>query len=301
MSKLGFVGLGAMGSRITKRLLGKGHEIFGYDIFPPAKAQDLVAQGMQWVDSGRTVCEQADITFVMVTNTAALESAFGGPSGLLAGLGPGKLLIDMSTVSPSASRALAVQARQKGADMLDAPVSGSVTMVESGKLSVMVGGNRPAFERAKPVLEDIGQKVTYVGENGLALAMKVATNVSVAVQMLAFSESVVLAEKAGVPRETVIEILTSSAIASPLVQYKGPLVLQMAEQAMFTTTMMQKDMTLALELARELHVPLPTGAAVNEMLSSACAQGLGDKDFAILYKVLAQMSGLGLAEAASLK
>ena len=301
MSRLGFVGLGAMGNRITKRLLGKGHEIFGYDIFPPEKAQDLVAQGMKWADSGRTVCEQADITFVMVTNTKALESAFGGPSGLLAGLGPGKLLVDMSTVSPSASRALPAQVRQKGADMLDAPVSGSVTMVESGKLSVMVGGNRPAFERAKPVLQDIGQKVTYVGENGLALAMKVATNISVAVQMLAFSESVVLAEKAGVPRETVIEILTSSAIASPLVQYKGPLVLQMAEQAQFTTTMMQKDMTLALELARELHVPLPTGAAVNEMLSSACAQGFGDKDFAILYKVLAQMSGLGLAGAASLK
>jgi 3-hydroxyisobutyrate dehydrogenase-like beta-hydroxyacid dehydrogenase len=299
MSRLGFVGLGAMGSRITQRLLGKGHEVTGFDIFPPAKAQDLVARGMKWAESGRAVCEQADITFVMVTNTAALQSAFAGPNGLLAGLGPGKLVIDMSTVSPTASRALAVQVRQKGADMLDAPVSGSVTLVEQGKLSVMVGGSRATFERARPVLEDIGQKVTYVGENGLALAMKVATNVSVAVQMLAFSESVVLAEKAGVPRETVIEILTSSAIASPLVQYKGPLVLKMAEQAQFTTSMMQKDMTLALELARELHVPLPTGAAANEMLSSACAQGLGEKDFATLYKVLAQMSGLGLAEAAS--
>jgi 3-hydroxyisobutyrate dehydrogenase len=292
MSKLGFVGLGAMGSRITKRLMSKGHEVTGFDIFPKEKAQSLIAAGMKWGDSGRAVCQAADFTFSMVTNTAALQGASEGPNGLLAGLGPGKLLIDMSTVSPAVSRALAVKVREKGADMIDAPVSGSVSLVESGKLSVMVGGDRATFERAKPVLADIGQKVTYVGANGLALAMKVATNVSVAVQMMALAESVVLAEKAGVPREIVIEILTNSAIASPLVQYKGPLVLQMPEQAQFNTTMMQKDMTLALELGRELHVPLPTGAATNELLSSACAQGFGEKDFAILYKVLAHMAGV---------
>jgi len=292
MSKLGFVGLGAMGSRITKRLMSKGHEVTGYDIFPKEKAQDLISAGMKWADSGRAVCQAADFTFCMVTNTAALQGASEGPNGLLAGLGPGKLLIDMSTVSPAVSRALAAKVREKGADMIDAPVSGSVSMVESGKLSVMVGGEPAAFERAKPVLSDIGQKVTYVGKNGLALAMKVATNVSVAVQMMALAESVVLAEKAGVPREIVIEILTNSAIASPLVQYKGPLVLQMPDQAQFNTIMMQKDMTLALELGRELHVPLPTSAATNEILSSAIAKGLGEKDFAILYKVLSEMAGV---------
>jgi len=292
MSNLGFVGLGAMGSRITKRLMSRGHAVTGYDIFPPAKAQDLIAAGMKWTTSGRAVCQAADITFSMVTNTAALQGASEGPDGLLAGLGPGKLLIDMSTVSPAVSRALAAKVREKGADMIDAPVSGSVSLVEQGKLAVMVGGDRATFERAKPVLEDIGQKVTYVGTNGLALAMKVATNISVAVQMLAFAESVVLAEKAGVPRETIIEILTNSAVASPLVQYKGPLVLKMPYQAQFNTIMMQKDMTLALELGRELHVPLPTAAVVNELLSSACAQGFGEKDFAILYRVLAQMSGV---------
>lgn len=292
MSKLGFVGLGAMGSRITKRLLGKGHEVSGYDIFPPAKAKDLIDQGMWWAASGREVAEAADVTFVMVTNTAALQSAADGPNGVLAGLSAGKLLIDMSTVSPAASRALAARVREKGAEMVDAPVSGSVTLVEQGKLSVMVGGTRAAFERAKPLLEDIGQKVTYVGENGLGLAMKIATNISIAVQMLAFSESSVLAEKAGVPKETIVEILTNSAIASPLVQYKGPLILKMPDQAQFNSTMMQKDVALALELARDLHVPLPTAAIVNEMLSSACAQGFGEKDFAILYKLLGQMAGI---------
>lgn len=289
MANLGFVGLGAMGSRITKRLLGKGHTVTGYDLFPK---KDLVDQGMTWADSARAVCKAADTTFVMVTNTAALEGAAEGPDGLLAGLSAGKLLIDMSTVSPVASRALAVKVREKGADMIEAPVSGSVSLVEQGKLSVMVGGSRATFERAKPLLEDIGQKVTYIGENGLALSMKIATNVSIAVQMLAFAESVVLAEKAGVPRETIIEVLTNSAIASPLVQYKGPCVLKMPEQAQFNTNMMQKDMTLALEMGRELQVPLPTGAVVNELLSSARAQGLGEQDFAILYKVLARMSGV---------
>lgn len=291
MANLGFVGLGAMGSRITKRLLAKGHTVAGYDLFA-SKAQELTADGMTAVDSPRGVASAADVTFVMVTNTAALEAAADGPNGLLAGLSAGKTLIDMSTVSPAASRALAAKVREKGADMIEAPVSGSVSLVEQGKLSVMVGGRRATFDRVKPLLEDIGQKVTYIGENGLALSMKIATNISIAVQMQAFAESVVLAEKAGVPRETAIEVLTNSAIASPLVQYKGPCVLKMPDQAQFNTNMMQKDMTLALEMGRELQVSLPTGAIVNELLSSARAQGLGEKDFAVLYTVLAHMSGV---------
>lgn len=294
MSKLGFVGLGAMGSRITKRLLSKGHEVTGFDIFPKEKARDLIKAGMKWADSCRSVCHAAEYTFVMVTNTAALQAASEGPNGLLAGLAPGKMLIDMSTVSPAFSRALAEKVREKEADMIDSPVSGSVTMIESGKLSLMVGGTKEAFERAKPLLSDIGGKVTHIGSNGLALSMKVAVNVSIGVQMMAMAESVVLAEKAGVPRETIIDVLTNSAVASPLVQYKGPLVMHMPDQAQFNTIMMQKDLTLALELGRELHVSLPTAATTNELLSSAIAQGLGEKDFAILYNVLAKMSGVSV-------
>ena len=291
MANLGFVGLGAMGGRITRRLLAKGHTVTGYDLFP-SKAQELAGAGLTPADSPAAVCKAAEITFVMVTNTAALEAASEGPDGLLAGLGAGKIVIDMSTVSPAASRALAARVREKGADMLEAPVSGSVSLVEQGKLSVMAAGNRATFDRVKPLLEDIGQKVTYIGGNGLALSLKLATNISIAVQMLAFAESVVLAEKAGVPRETIIEVLTNSAIASPLVQYKGPCILKMPEQAQFNTNMMQKDMALALEMGRELQVFLPTGAVVNELLSAARAQGLGEQDFAVLYKVLAQMSGV---------
>jgi 3-hydroxyisobutyrate dehydrogenase-like beta-hydroxyacid dehydrogenase len=198
----------------------------------------------------------------------------------------------MSTVSPSASRALASKVREKGADMVDSPVSGSVITLQEGKLSVMVAGRRETFERVKPLLLDIGPKVTYVGDNGLALAMKIAINLSLAVQMLAFSEGVLLAEKSGIARETAVDVLTHSVIASPMVQYRGPFVLSMPKEAWFNVDMMQKDMLLALEMGRRLDVPLPTTATTNEFLTAARGMGMAERDFAILFDVLAQMSGV---------
>ena len=228
----------------------------------------------------------------MGTNTAALEAVTVGPDGLLAGMAPEKLYIDMSTVSPAASRELALKIAANGAKMLDAPVSGSVSTLEEGKLSIMVGGERGAFERARPILEAIGPKVTYVGVNGLAVSMKIATNLSLAVQMLAFSEGVLLAEKSGISRKTAVEVLLNSVIASPMVKYRGPFVLEMPAEAWFDVNMMQKDLLLALEMGRELAVPLPTTAVTNEMLTAARGMGLSDKDFAVLFEVLARMSGV---------
>jgi 3-hydroxyisobutyrate dehydrogenase-like beta-hydroxyacid dehydrogenase len=229
----------------------------------------------------------------MVTNAAALHSIAEGRDGLLAGLGPGKILIDMSTLSPAASRAMAEKVREKGADMIDSPVSGSVVTLQEGRLSVMVGGRRETFEKAKPVLQDIGPKVTYVGENGQALVLKIAVNLSLAVQMLAFSEGVLLAEKSGIPRETAVDVLTHSAIASPMVQYRGPFVIKMPEEAWFDVNMMQKDMLLAMEMGRHLDVPLPTTAVTNEFLTAARGMGLVKQDFAVMFEVLAKMAGLG--------
>jgi 3-hydroxyisobutyrate dehydrogenase-like beta-hydroxyacid dehydrogenase len=291
MAKLGFIGLGVMGSQMVNRLLDKGHIVTGYNR-TRSKAQWLVDRGMKWGDSPRAVSSAADVTLVMVTNSGALVSVADGPDGFLAGLSAGKMLIDMSTVSPAASRALASKVREKGADMVDAPVSGSVTTLQEGKLSVMVGGRRETFERAKPLLLDIGPKVTYVGDNGLALSMKIATNLSLAVQMLAFSEGVLIAEKSGIPRETAVEVLTHSVIASPMVQYRGPFVLKMPDEAWFNVNMMQKDMQLALEMGRQLDVPLPTTATVNEFLTAARGMGLADQDFAVVFDVLARMSGV---------
>ena len=291
MANLGFIGLGVMGSNMVNRLLDKGHAVAGYNR-TRSKAQWLVDRGMKWGDSPRAVSSAADVTLVMVTNTEALKSVAEGPDGFLAGLGAGKVIIDMSTVSPAASRALASKVREKGADMVDSPVSGSVTTLQEGKLSVMVAGRRETFDRVKPLLLDIGPKVTYVGDNGLALSMKIAINLSLAVQMLAFSEGVLLAEKSGIARETAVDVLTHSVIGSPMVHYRGPFVLKMPKEAWFNVNMMQKDMLLALEMGRQLDVPLPTTATVNEYLTAARGMGLADKDFAVVFEVLARMSGV---------
>ena len=294
MAKVGFIGLGVMGSQMVNRLLGKGHTVTGYNR-TRAKAEWLVKKGMHWADSPRAVASASDYVFAMVTNSAAIQAITDGPAGLLAGLSTGKIFIDMSTVSPAVSRALAAKVRGAGADMVDSPVSGSVITLQEGKLSVMVGGRKETFEAIKPLLLDIGPKVTYVGDNGLALSMKIAINLSLAVQMLAFSEGVLLAEKSGIAREVAVDVLTHSAVASPMIQYRGPFVLQQPEEAWFDVNMMQKDMVLATELGRQLDVPLPTTAVSNEILTAARGMGFAKYDFACMFDVLAAMSGVRTA------
>ena len=291
MANLGYVGLGVMGGRMAKRLLDAGHQITGWNR-TRSKADWLIEAGMQWADTPRQVAEKADVVFSMVTNTQAVKAVTQGDDGIVAGLAPGKLYIDMSTMSPAYSQELAGQVAAKGAKMLDAPVSGSVTTLEQGKLSVMVGGEEAAFEQALPILQDVGPKVTHVGANGLAVAMKIATNLSLAVQMLAFSEGVLLAEKSGIKRETAVEVLLHSVIASPMVVYRGPFVLGHPDEAWFNCNMMQKDMLLALELARDLDVPMPTTAATNEYLTAARGMGLDHYDFAVVFDVLAKLAGV---------
>jgi 3-hydroxyisobutyrate dehydrogenase-like beta-hydroxyacid dehydrogenase len=291
MAKLGFIGLGVMGSQMVDRLLSKGHTVTGYNR-TRAKSEWLVKKGMHWADSPRAVAAASDFTFAMVTNSAAIQAVTEGPDGLLAGLTTGKTFIDMSTVSPAVSRALAAKVRSVGADMVDSPVSGSVITLQEGKLSVMVGGKKETFEKVKPLLLDIGPKVTHVGDNGLALSMKIAINLSLAVQMLAFSEDVLLAEKSGIAREVAVDVLVNSAVASPMIKYRGPFVLQQPEEAWFDVNMMQKDMVLAMDLGRQLDVPLPTTAVSNEILTAARGMGWTKYDFACMFDVLAAMSGV---------
>ena len=291
MAEIGFVGLGVMGSRITRRLLAAGHTVIGHNR-TRAKAEWLIAEGMAWAASPRAVAEVAEVTFSMVTGTAALEAITRGPDGVVAGLGPGKVYVDMSTASPKASQELAGLVAERGAAMLDAPVSGSVVTLEEGRLSIMVGGDRDVFDRVLPILREIGPTVTHVGPHGLAVLMKIATNLSLAVQMAAFSEGVLLAEKGGIPRETAVQVLLHSVIASPMVRYRGPFVLKQPEEAWFDVDMMQKDLLLALEAGRELDVALPTTAVSNQLLTAARAMGLQERDFATVFTVLARMSGL---------
>ena len=276
---------------MADRLLSKGHAVTGTNR-TKSKAQWLIDKGMTWADSPRAVAAATDVIFVMVTDSAALESIASGPDGLLEGLGQGKIVIDMSTVSPAMSQALAAKVREKGADMVDSPVSGSVTTLEQGKLTMMVGGRPETFQKVLPLLLDIGPKATHVGDNGLAVSMKIATNLNLAVQMLAFSESVLLAEKAGISRKTAVEVLTNSVMASPMVQYRGPMVLGLPDEAWFDMKMMQKDTTLALEMGRRLGVPLPTTATTNEFLTACRNSGLEKRDFAAVFHLLAQLSGV---------
>ena len=280
-----------MGSRMVKRLLDAGHSVTGYNR-TKSKAQWLLDTGMTWAESPRAATQASDVVFSMVSDTVALRAVTEGADGVLAGVSPGKIYVDMSTVSPAAIRDIAKQVEAKGAEMLDAPVSGSSITLDEGKLSFMVGGKRGIFEIVLPYLQAIGPKATYVGGHGLAASMKVATNLSLAVQMLAFSEGLLLAEKSGIGRETAVEVLLNSVMASPMVKYRGPFVLKMPDEVIFDVNMMQKDLLLALEMGRQLDVPLPTTAVTNQMLTAARAMGLADRDFAIIFEVLAKMAGV---------
>jgi len=290
MAELGFVGLGSMGGEMVRRLLDAGHTVTGYNR-TKSRAQWLVEMGMRWEDTPREVATSSEVTMTMVTDTEALLAVTGGPDGILAGLGPGKTYVDMSTVSPAASQRVAAQVAETGAKMFDAPVSGSVVTLRAGQLSFMVGGDQEAFEDVKRILEDIGPTVTYVGANGLAAMMKVALNLNLPVQILAFCESLLMAEKMGVPRETAVEVLLNSVVASPALKYRFPFVLEMPEQPLFNVNMIQKDVLLALEAGREMGIPLPTTSVVNEYLTAARGMGFAEQDFVILSQVLGRLAG----------
>jgi 3-hydroxyisobutyrate dehydrogenase-like beta-hydroxyacid dehydrogenase len=291
VANLAFVGLGIMGGGVARRLLAAGHTVAGYNR-SPEKAAPLVELGLIRMETPREVAEAADVVFSMVTDARALEAVTQGSDGILAGLGPGKIYVDMTTGTPEASRALAEQVAVVGARMLDAPVSGSVSTLEEGRLTIMVGGDEDAFAEVEPILLAIGPTVLRIGSNGQALLMKIAINLSLHVQMVAFCEGLLLAEKDGIDREVAVEALLGSVIASPMLKYRGPFVLEMPDEAWFDVNMMQKDMNLALEAGRKLDVPMPMTAASNELLTAARGMGLEAQDFAVVYEVLAQLAGL---------
>jgi 3-hydroxyisobutyrate dehydrogenase-like beta-hydroxyacid dehydrogenase len=289
MSTVGFIGLGTMGGRVAGRLLDHGHELYGTDRTKD-KAQALIDRGLQWRSSPREVAAAADVVFSMITDDAALEAITAGPDGILAGMAEGKVYVDMSTVSPRASRELAERVEATGARMLDAPVSGSVPQVESGTLAIFVGGTDEAFATAAPLLGELGQTVTHIGANGQGLLVKLAVNISLAVQTLAFSEGLTLAERAGIDPKLAADTMSTSSIGSPMLKARVPLLLDLPEEAWFDVEMMHKDIRLAQEAAAELAVPLPTAAAAEEMLTKATELGYGHRDLAALHEVLTKVA-----------
>jgi 3-hydroxyisobutyrate dehydrogenase-like beta-hydroxyacid dehydrogenase len=288
VQQIGIVGLGVMGSRIAGRLLDSGYTLVGTNR-TPAKAVPLVERGLVWCDTPRQVAGAADVVLSSVADDAALEAVATGEDGILAGLRRGTVYADMSTVSPQLSQRLACRARCLGSEMLDAPVSGSVPQAEAGELTIMVGGCQPGYERILPVLRRLGS-VVRIGENGQGLVLKLAINISLAQQMIAFGEGVLLAERGGIDRKLAVDVMTGSVIGSPLLRGRAPLVVEPPEQAWFDIAMMQKDLRLALDTARHLGVPLPTTSAANDLLTLARTLGYERRDVASTREMLAELA-----------
>jgi len=289
MANVGFIGLGQMGGRLVKRLIDAGHQVYGYNR-TRAKAESLIQSGMLWADTPREVAQAADITLSMVTDSAALSSITEGEDGVLAGLSAGKIYVDMSTVSPKLIRDLSQRVADSGANMLEAPVSGSIPAAESGTLIIYAGGSAETLEKVRPILEQFSKKIIHVGGNGQAIALKVAINLILPVQLASLFESVLLAERSGIPREAALDGLLDSVAASPAMKYRAPFMLKMPDEVWFSTTMMKKDIQLALELGEEKGVTLETVKLIDGMLDKAIAMGWGDEDFAALYRVVEESS-----------
>jgi 3-hydroxyisobutyrate dehydrogenase-like beta-hydroxyacid dehydrogenase len=282
-----------MGAAIVLRLMAAGHEVTGWNRSED-KAAPLRARGMRWAASPQELAAGSDVMISILTDAKALDHVVAGPGGVIAGLRRGSILADMSTISPESSSAMAAKVAAAGGTMLDAPISASLATLESGEASVMVGGDRQAYETIRPVLLAIGPKVTYIGANGQALHVKLAINLALVVQVVSFCEGVAMAEKAGIAREVAVDAFLKSVVASPVLGYRGPFILEgrMPETAWADVNLQQKDLLLALELGRELGVALPTGALANQMLNAARGMGLEDRDFAIVYEVYRALGGM---------
>jgi 3-hydroxyisobutyrate dehydrogenase-like beta-hydroxyacid dehydrogenase len=291
VSTVGMVGLGAMGGRIAARLLARGYTVVGTNR-TRSKAEALISEGLVWCESPRAVAEVSDVVISMVTNGEALDAVTTEPEGILAGLAPGAVYIDMSTVSPRTSRELAERVASRGADMLAAPVSGSVPAAKAGTLAIMVGGTATAFERVEPILRDLGSTVTFVGGVEQALLLKLGINISLGAQMLAFSEGVLLAERGGVDRSLALDVLTRSAIGSSMLQARAPLLLELPQEAWFDVTMMQKDLGLALESGREEGLLMPSASVTDTLLTMARSAGYEHRDIAVLFRLLSDLAAV---------
>lgn len=290
MQTVGFIGLGNMGANMAARYLAAGYTVYGEDRDRDG-ARWLIDHGLRWVGSPRDVAHAADIVMTSLPNEEIVESVASGPDGILAGLNEGKLWADLSTISPRASRELAARVREhgRGARMLDTPVSGSVPQVKSGTLTIMVGGDQDAYERIESALGVLGTP-THIGENGQGLMLKLAINISLAVQTLAFSEGLLLAERDGIDPHLAAKVMADSQIGSPMLKLRVPLILDPPDGAWFDIGLMHKDIRLVRQAGTELATPLPTAQVADEILTQAEQLGYARRDIASIHQLLAARS-----------
>jgi len=290
--KIGFVGLGAMGQVIVPRLLAAGHTVTGWNR-SRQRATPLIEKGMAWADSPAAVARASDVTFSIVTDGAAVKQVALGENGVLSGMQPGAVYIDMGTIAADVTRSVAAEFEKHGFFMLDAPLSGSPVTVEQGNASLMIGGDKATFERVEPVLRAIGPKVTYIGASGQAVTMKLAVNALLMVEVIAFGEAMALAEKGGVDREVALDAFLKSVTAAPVLGYRGPFILEgkMPKVPLADVTLQQKDMLLVLDMARRFGCPVPLAAAANEMMNACRGLGLDRNDFVVAHEVYRRLSG----------
>jgi 3-hydroxyisobutyrate dehydrogenase-like beta-hydroxyacid dehydrogenase len=291
MERIGFAGLGLMGSLMAKRLLDQGYPMVVWNR-TPEKARPLLDAGASWADTPRDVAAASDVVMTMLTDSSASEEVICGRAGVIEGAHPGLLLVDMSSIAPDASRSIADRAKAAGIQMLDAPVSGSVAAVSSGTLGIMVGGERELFDRCQPILRHLGSKVLYTGSNGSGCVLKLLNNLIMGIAVEAVCEALVLAVKTGIDPALLLEITSSGGAQTAAMQSRGPRVLARDFTPRFSLGNQFKDLNNLVDMARNAQVPIPLGAAAREIYQSAIAHGKGDLDSAAVVTVLEALANV---------
>jgi len=292
MQRIGFLGMGLMGRPMVLALLKAGFPVTVWNR-TREKATEVVEAGAVWAGTPADVAAASEVVIAMVTDAAASEAVICGPQGVLEGAGRGVCLIDMSSIPPEKSRAIAACAREKGVTMLDAPVTGNPKVAALGKLGIMVGGPQETFDRCRPVFEAMAAKIVYVGEaNGLGTTLKLINNLVMAVAIQASAEALVLAKKAGIDPGKVLEITSVGGARTGAMEIRGPWMIEHNFTPHFSVNNMYKDLSTAMKLADGCGAVLPTASLSLEMLRAARSRGNGDKDSCVIITVLEALSGL---------
>ena len=291
MQRIGFIGIGLMGQHMAKRMLQGGYQLTIWNR-THHKAKALLEDGAGWADSPKAVAQAADVVITMVTDSAAVEQVACGSNGVLEGARPGLILVDMSSITPEMSRTIATQAAAKGVSMLDAPVTGAPRVASEGKLGIMVGGPRETFEACLAILQTMGVKIVYAGPNGMGSTLKLVNNLILGVAIHASAEALVLATKAGLDPQAVIEITSVGGARTGAMETRGPRMVKRDFSPHFSTNNMYKDLSNVLKLAEECGVSLPVASAAREILRVVKTQGKGDLDSCAVMTVLEGMANV---------